>query len=443
MYDTTLARVFVTPVPSDVVGIGAIALSPEQLAEMGFDPLLNCSGGGNGIPTAQVAVLSLTATSMIISAGSPSATGPATPAKPAPSITIISETSKPKATPTTRPVSEQYSQLVDSSVPYATSSASISGYYPVPATDTIPLISSAAELSFGSSVSHPGLSNPTESTSDPLATHSPALEVTENPQSEYLVGSQTLSPGGSIVVVAGKTVSLASYGTELVVEGSTTVVLNPEPGVTPVTVRLTGVTEAPIAPAITFGKETITRDPSSDYIIDGQTLAPGGPALTISGTTVSLVKLGTALVLGSSTIAISPMPSSSAVPVISIDGSVITADSDSAFIVGTQTLIPGGPAVTVPGEILSFASSDAELIIISSPTPTSTLGLAQIIMSALGGGVHSSAADISQTASAAAGPTTQSVMPFVSGGTQTKGNIWWICMIFGLYMGIQIFLQAS
>ena len=442
---------FVIPVPNSIATGGAgedteAELDPQQFAEMGLDPSWNCSGGGSGIPLAQIPVLSLTATSTVTQAGPSKATAPATPAEPAPSIPIVSETSKPSATA----ASGQSAKPVDTSIPYAASTALVnsgtvivvatdSRHDSVQAPDTALPAAPASVPTFGSSVSYLVSSNAISTTAYPSAYHSLAPEVVENSQSEYIVGSQTLSPGGSDIIVAGQTFSLASFGTELVME-STAIALDSGPALATVTIPLAKITEVPAAPAITFNGATVTRDVSSDYIIGGQTLMPGGPALTISGTVLSLAESGTVLILGSSTVSISPIPSPPIAPIISIDGSVVTADPESAFVIGTQTLAPGGPAITVSGEILSLASSAADLIIISSPTSTavsSTLGLADIIMSALGG-EPSSRADVLETASTAARSATQGAMPFTGSGKQQKSEVRWSCLVLGLVLGLQL-----
>ncbi len=51
---------------------------------------------------------------------------------------------------------------------------------------------------------------------------------------------------------------------------------------------------------ITIGEATFTANSASDFVIDGQTLAPGA-AITLSGTEISLSPKGTDVVLGTST----------------------------------------------------------------------------------------------------------------------------------------------
>ena len=413
---------------------------------MGLDPSLNCSGFGNGIPFAQVPVLTLTATSTMIQAKSTSAEAPPTPAEPAPSIPVVSETSNPLVTVT----QGRSVKPVDTSVPYpgstlpiksgtAVTTATDSGYNSVPLTNTALPAASASVSIFGSLVTYLTPSNTIEATAYPSASNGVAPTVVENSQSEYIVGLQTLSPGGSDIIVTGKTISLASFGSELVVGGST-VVLHPSLGLTTVTAPVAKVTEIPATLAITLDGATITRDSLSGYIIDGQTLVPGGSTLTISNTILPLAESSTALVLRSSTIAIPLVPNYPVVPIISFEGLIVTANSQSVFIVGPQTLVPGGPAITASGEILFLASSAADLIVISSPAHTpgsSTLGLADIIMSALDG-ESSTTTDVLETASTNIPSGSQGAVPFTGSAKRQKRRTWWSYLILGLCMVLQI-----
>ena len=56
-------------------------------------------------------------------------------------------------------------------------------------------------------------------------------------------------------------------------------------------------------PLITFGGSKYTADTSANFVIDGQTLAPGG-VITINGTPVSYAAAGTDVVIGASTEAV-------------------------------------------------------------------------------------------------------------------------------------------
>lgn len=104
----------------------------------------------------------------------------------------------------------------------------------------------------------------------------------------YQIGSEMLTPGGS-VVVAGNTISLAVGATALVVNGITvTVSAQREPTMTN-------------PPFLTIGEETYTARSGTEtkFIIAGQTLTPGG-IITVDGTTIVLSPSATELIYGSS-----------------------------------------------------------------------------------------------------------------------------------------------
>jgi hypothetical protein len=102
----------------------------------------------------------------------------------------------------------------------------------------------------------------------------------------YLIGSSTLTPGGS-VVVADTTISLAPGATALVINGRTTLLT---PSAQPI------ITNAPL---LTIGSQTYTAISGTTFVIGGQTLTPGG-TITVDGTTISLAPGATQLIYGSS-----------------------------------------------------------------------------------------------------------------------------------------------
>ena len=190
--------------------------------------------------------------------------------------------------------------------------------------------------------------------------------VTANSASQYVVGGQTLTPGGPAVTVLGTRISLAPSGTEVVV-GSSTIGLVPSS------------TPRPSPPPLTLGSQIYTANSKSEYTIGGQTLIPGGPALTVSGTRLSLAPSATQVVVGSNTIRLGLVVTS---PPLTLGSQIYTADSKSEYTIAGQTLIPGGPALTVSGTRLSLAPSATQVVVGSSTIrlgpnftpPPSTLG---------------------------------------------------------------------
>ena len=182
--------------------------------------------------------------------------------------------------------------------------------------------------------------------------------VSANSASQYVAGGQTLTPGGPAVTISGTRISLAPSATQVVV-GSSTI------GLAPTFI-------APLPPPLTLGSQTYTANSNSEYSIAGQTLAPGGPAVTVSGTRLSLARSATQVIVGSSTIRLGPAPTP---PPIGFGSQTFTANSLSDYIIDGQTLVPGGPSITVSGTPISLAPAATQVVIGSRTidlTPTTT-----------------------------------------------------------------------
>lgn len=143
-----------------------------------------------------------------------------------------------------------------------------------------------------------------------IATSGAAGPVSETTITGYIIDGQTLVPGAPAITVSEKTVSLDSLATAAVVDGST------------ITAAYPTVAQPP--PVVIVGTQMVTADPALRYIINGQTLTPGESAVTISG----------------SVVAFAPVPSNtmSKAPVMTDGTQLVTADSASHFIVGSQTI---------------------------------------------------------------------------------------------------------
>ncbi|KAG9515929.1 hypothetical protein KCU93_g9329, partial [Aureobasidium melanogenum] len=121
-----------------------------------------------------------------------------------------------------------------------------------------------------------------------------------------------------------------------------------------------------IAPVLTLGSKTITLNPSGEYIIHSQTLAPGGPAIIIGETTYSLAPSATAVIENGQTQSLAPVASVSVVQKITLGSSVITANPSDGFVYASQTISAGGPAVTADGNTYSLATSEATTYIVEN-----------------------------------------------------------------------------
>ena len=171
-----------------------------------------------------------------------------------------------------------------------------------------------------------------------LAPPSPVMtfagsSITADAFSHFVIAGQTLTPGGSINV-DGTPISLPSAGNAAVIGSSSQSLVNPTP--------------ASALGLLSLAGSTYTADPSSQFIISGQTLSPGS-TINVAGTPISLFPSGTAAVIGSSTQLLAPAPTVlNAPPLLTLNGATYTANAAGAFVIASQTLTPGG-SVTISG----------------------------------------------------------------------------------------------
>ena len=204
----------------------------------------------------------------------------------------------------------------------------------------------------------------------------------------YRIGGQNLNPGGPAIAISGTSYSLAASATALLV-GSSTVPLG---------------SARPAPPPIPINGEIYTADTRPRLKFKGSKIVAGGAPVTINDVPYALDLSATALYIGSRTIAVSSLmqqqqqqPSGQSQPadegglapaiigssttptakqkppkIININSTPYTANAASAFIIGTQTLAPGRPAITINSTRYSLppllpASSSSSS---SSSTPT-------------------------------------------------------------------------
>ncbi|KAL8824227.1 MAG: hypothetical protein Q9191_005208 [Dirinaria sp. TL-2023a] len=202
---------------------------------------------------------------------------------------------------------------------------------------------------------------------------------------DFIIQDQTLTPGGAITI-SGTRISLPTSGSYAII-GSSTVALGTVPK---------SLISSP-AKILTLGDQKYTADPANpqDFIIQGQTLTPGG-AITVSGTQISLPTSGSYVVIGSSTLSLATA-SPSAIERLTLGSSTYTADPSGDFVLGSQTLSPGGE-VTVSGTRVSLAPGDTEVVV-----GTKTEGLGGQIMA----------------------PFTGTITPFEGGAGGIRRNLDW------------------
>ena len=163
--------------------------------------------------------------------------------------------------------------------------------------------------------------------------------------SNVLVDGKTLSAGSPAATVAGEQVSLASDG-KLVVGSLTTNVPTSTNG----------------GDIFTAGGFVFTEG-SSDLVVDGETVFPGGSPITVAGTQVSLGSNGK-LIVGSLT---TNLPTRITSGAIITAGGLVFTEGSSDLVVDGKTVFPGGPPVTIAGTPVTLGS-DGKLVVGSTTT---------------------------------------------------------------------------
>jgi hypothetical protein len=115
---------------------------------------------------------------------------------------------------------------------------------------------------------------------------------------------------------------------------------------------------------ITVDDATFTASPAQAFVIDGQTVVPGGSPITVDGKVISAPSGTNVIVVDGTTRVLSGNFASPTA--FDVDGVEITAQPGVGFPIAGQTLQAGGPAITVDGTRLSLAPGGTALIIGSS-----------------------------------------------------------------------------
>ena len=160
-----------------------------------------------------------------------------------------------------------------------------------------------------------------------------------------LINGDIISAGGQAATVSGTIVALASNDDALVVNGKT----SPLP-LTPI-------------PLLTVAGQTYTPAPTG-FAIGGQSVLPGGPAVTFAGSTYSLDSGSNALIVNGKSTPLTSAP----ISIFQVGSKTFTA-APTGFAVGSQTVLPGGPVVIIAGSTLSLASGNNALIVNGKTTP--------------------------------------------------------------------------
>ncbi|KAL8846824.1 MAG: hypothetical protein Q9221_008110 [Calogaya cf. arnoldii] len=193
---------------------------------------------------------------------------------------------------------------------------------------------------------------------------------TMDESSNFVVEGQTITPGG-VLTVSGSMVSVPTIASS---QAQTLV----QP------------------PVVTFLGSTYTMDKLSMLVVEGQTVTPGG-VLTVSGSVVSVPIIESSLA-----------QTSMRTPVLSLFGSTFTMDMSSNFVLDGQTVQPGG-AITVSGSAVSLPSGGL-LFVVGGITKT----LSQAIITAQDQDIPSTSGLVAE---ATGSPGEQ-----IAGGSPTAGG---------------------
>ncbi|KAL8741033.1 MAG: hypothetical protein Q9190_006321 [Brigantiaea leucoxantha] len=176
----------------------------------------------------------------------------------------------------------------------------------------------------------------------PLPASSPILydnegqPFTVGPSGIILGPGTTIKMGGSAATISGTAYSLAIIGgSTVLVAGSSTIPLSPLPPL----------------PTLDIFSQHITANTEGNYVIAGQTLTPGGEAITVSGTRISL---GPTLSGGKEILVIGSSTSTLIVPQTTetggLDSQILASGLATTTDGGTGSLGPTGGAGVTPGQ---------------------------------------------------------------------------------------------
>lgn len=170
---------------------------------------------------------------------------------------------------------------------------------------------------------------------------------TANPTGFVVAGSY-FTPGGPAQLISGTPISLGSSGVIYIGDSAT---------------NLPAVQIEPVSASIlTLGGQLFTANPSG-FNIGKSIIVPGGPAVTISGTPISLALSGV-VVIGDSTVSLQqaqiPVPK-----VFTVADKIFTANP-TGFNIGNSRISPSSPAITISGTPIFLGPSG--ILVIGSLT---------------------------------------------------------------------------
>lgn len=186
--------------------------------------------------------------------------------------------------------------------------------------------------------------------------------ITANSAGAFAIGGNTLVPGSAPITVSGHIISLAPSAISAVIDSSTVALSSIVLGTAPFMIggQIAQPTRA-TATVLTIGSSTVTSNSAGAFIIGGKTLAPGSTPITVSGTTISLAASGVNAVMDGSTIALGAAVLGTS-PLVS-GGQITTPTTAAAYVIGRQTLAPGGSAIIISGIIFSLPPFGTNVVV--------------------------------------------------------------------------------
>jgi hypothetical protein len=204
-----------------------------------------------------------------------------------------------------------------------------------------------------------------ENTQDDDASVRPAAAVTDNNASGprpsitgFVVGSQTLTPGGGALTQGGRTFTALPSGSGLQVVAQSS------------TLRLDGV-----VPPGMFAVPGVVQKPDSEdeYLVGNNAVSAGGSAVTVEKETFSALPGGSGVQVVNGD---GQTRTESVVAVASIDSSPVrSGEDDGQYVFGGNTLSVGGQALTIDGTTFSALPSLSGVAVVDEgQTSTASLG---------------------------------------------------------------------
>jgi hypothetical protein len=184
----------------------------------------------------------------------------------------------------------------------------------------------------------------------------------------FVIGdSNTVTPGQTVTVENVPIAIQTTGGTVEIVVGTAIIPLQPPSETTSHTWSHATYAPTPLPPVLTIGTETIAANAQSQYIVAGQSLLPGGGAITVAGSTISLAPSATAIVINGATSSLTPVFGNiwtTAAPALTLGNHVYPANRAGYITISPGTVLkPGAEPITVNGTTLSLDHSGTAVVI--------------------------------------------------------------------------------